>query len=74
VLPAFQQVEDPLSSLRVLSQENSPSTIGGVRAQRDLDIATARYQTGLDPYLNVITDEIILLSDQQTLATLRVNE
>jgi outer membrane protein TolC len=39
-----------------------------------LDLATSRYQTGLDPYLNVISAQTTLLSDQQTQVTLRVNE
>jgi NodT family efflux transporter outer membrane factor (OMF) lipoprotein len=43
-------------------------------AQRFLDIATSRYQTGIDPYLNVITAQTTLLSDQQTEVTLRVSE
>ena len=43
-------------------------------AQRYLTIAMARYQTGLDPYLNVITAQTTLLSDQQTHVTLRVSE
>ena len=43
-------------------------------AQSYLDIATARYQTGLDPYLNVMTAQLTLLSNQQTQVTLRVNE
>jgi outer membrane protein TolC len=43
-------------------------------AQRYVDIAAARYQTGLDPYLNVITAHTTLLSDQQTQVTLRVSE
>jgi len=43
-------------------------------AQRYVDIATARYETGLDPYLNVISAQTTLLSDQQTAVTLRVSE
>jgi hypothetical protein len=35
---------------------------------------TSRYQTGIDPYLNVITAHTTLLSDQQAEVTLRVNE
>jgi NodT family efflux transporter outer membrane factor (OMF) lipoprotein len=74
VLTGFQQVEDSLSNLRVLSQQiaRQQSAVGA--AERNIDIATARYQTGLDPYLNVITAQTILLSDQQTLVSLRVNE
>jgi NodT family efflux transporter outer membrane factor (OMF) lipoprotein len=74
VLTAFQQVEDYIASLRVLSQQISRQQAAVESAQRYLDIATARYQTGLDPYLNVMTAEITLLSDQQTELTLRVSE
>jgi len=74
VLTAFQQVEDYVASLRVLSQQISRQQAAVEAAQRYLDIATARYQTGLDPYLNVITAENALLSDQQTEVTLRMNE
>jgi outer membrane protein TolC len=34
----------------------------------------SRYETGLDPYLDVITAQNTLLSDQQTQVTLRVSE
>jgi outer membrane protein TolC len=74
VLTAFQQVEDYVSSVRVLSQQISQQQAAVQAAQRFLDIATARYQTGLDPYLNVLTAQTTLLSDQQTEVTLRVNE
>ena len=74
VLIAFQQVEDYIAAIRVLSQQIERQKAAVAAAQRFLDIATSRYQTGLDPYLNVITAETTLLSDQQTLVTLRVNE
>jgi NodT family efflux transporter outer membrane factor (OMF) lipoprotein len=74
VLTAFQQVEDYIASLRVLSQQISLQQAAVEAAQRYLDIATARYQTGLDPYLNVITAQNTLLSDQQTEVTLRMSE
>jgi NodT family efflux transporter outer membrane factor (OMF) lipoprotein len=74
VLTAFQQVEDYIASLRVLSQQISRQQAAVEAAQRYLDIATARYQTGLDPYLNVMSAEITLLSDQQTELTLRISE
>ncbi len=74
VLTAFQQVEDYVATLRVLSQQISRQGEAVQAAQRYLDIATARYQTGLDPYLDVITAQNILLSDQQTQVTLRVSE
>ncbi len=74
VLTAFQQVEDYLATVRVLSQQIERQRAAVAAAQRFLDIATSRYQTGIDPYLNVITAETTLLSDQQTEVTLRVNE
>jgi NodT family efflux transporter outer membrane factor (OMF) lipoprotein len=73
-LTAFQQVEDYIATVRVLSQQIEREKAAVVAAQRFLDIATSRYQTGIDPYLNVITAETTLLSDQQTEVTLRVSE
>lgn len=74
VLTAFQQVEDNIATVRVLSQQIEREKAAVDAAQRFLDIATSRYQTGIDPYLNVITAETTLLSDQQTQVTLRVDE
>lgn len=74
VLTAFQQVEDYVATVRVLSQQIERQKAAVAAAQRFLDVATSRYQTGIDPYLNVITAETTLLADQQTEVTLRVNE
>jgi NodT family efflux transporter outer membrane factor (OMF) lipoprotein len=74
VLTAFQQVEDYVASLRVLSQQIARQAVAVKAAQQYVDIAMAQYQTGLGPYLNVITAQTILLGDQQTLVTLRVSE
>jgi NodT family efflux transporter outer membrane factor (OMF) lipoprotein len=74
VLTAFQQTEDYIATLRVTSQEIHQQEQAVKSAQRYVDIATARYQTGLDPYLNVISAQTTLLGDQQTQVTLRVNE
>jgi NodT family efflux transporter outer membrane factor (OMF) lipoprotein len=74
VLTAFQQVEDSIATLRVTSGQIYKQDEAIQAAQRYLDIAMARWQTGLDPYLNVITAQTTLLSDQQTQVTLRVGE
>jgi outer membrane protein TolC len=74
VLTAFQQVEDYIATLRISSQQIAKQESAVQAAQRYLEIALSRYQTGLDPYLDVITAQTTLLSDQQTLTTLRVNE
>jgi NodT family efflux transporter outer membrane factor (OMF) lipoprotein len=74
VLTAFQQVEDYVATLRILSQQISRQEEAVKAAQKYLDIATARYETGVDPYLNVLSAQTILLSDQQTQVTLRVSQ
>src|SRR5258708_31453341 len=71
---AVEQVEDYIGIVRVLPQQIEGERAAVAAAQRFLDIATSRYQTGIDPYLNVITAETTLLTDQQTEVTLRVNE
>ena len=74
VLTAFQQVEDYIATVRVLSEQIARQDAAVEAAQRYVEIATGRYQTGLDPYLNVMTAQLTLLSDQQTEVTLRVTE
>jgi NodT family efflux transporter outer membrane factor (OMF) lipoprotein len=74
VLTAFQQVEDNLSSLRILSQEIQEQDIAIRSAQRSLGLATDRYRLGIDPYLNVITAETALFSNQQTAVNLRITQ
>jgi len=74
VLTAFQQVEDYTSTLRVTSAQITQQEVAVKSAQRYVDIATSRYETGLDPYLNVISAQTTLLTDQQTAVTLRISE
>ena len=74
VLTAFQQVEDNLASLRILSGEIQYQDTAVLSAQRTLALATDRYKVGLDPYLNVITAETALLTNQQTAINLRIQQ
>lgn len=74
VLTAFQQVEDNLSGLRILSQEIQEQDVAIQSAQRSLKLATDRYRLGIDPYLNVITAETTLFSNQQTAVNLRIQQ
>ena len=71
VLTAFQQVEDNLAALRILSQEVRQQDMAVASAQRNLQAAQQRYQAGIDPYLNVITAQTALLTNQQTAVNLR---
>jgi NodT family efflux transporter outer membrane factor (OMF) lipoprotein len=74
VLTAFQQVEDNLSTTRILSNQILQQQAAVQSAQQFVDLETARYQTGIDPYVNVLTAQTTLLSDQQTLTSLRTQE
>ena len=74
VLTAFQQVEDYISTVRVVSQQIERQNAAIQAGQRFANIATARYQTGLDPYLNVLAAQLTLLADQQAEVSLHMNE
>jgi NodT family efflux transporter outer membrane factor (OMF) lipoprotein len=71
VLTAFQQVEDSLASVRILYKEIQQQEEAEKSAEKFLELAMARYQTGVDQYLNVLVAQNTLLSDQQQLANLR---
>ncbi len=74
VLTAFQQVEDNLSSLRILSQERIQQDDAVLAAQRNLALATDRYKLGIDPYLNVITAQTALFTNQQVAVNIRTQQ
>lgn len=74
VLTAFEQVENNLSSLRILSQQIQQQDTAVRSAERSLSLATDRYRLGIDPYLNVITAQTILLTNQQTAVNLRLQQ
>jgi NodT family efflux transporter outer membrane factor (OMF) lipoprotein len=74
VLTAFQQVEDNLSALRILSLEIQQQDTAVKSAERNLSVATDRYRLGIDPYLNVITAQTTLLTNQQTAVDLRMQQ
>ncbi len=74
VLAAFQQVEDNLAALRVLSDEIKQQLIAINSSQRYLSLATDRYRLGIDPYLNVISAQTTLLGNQQTLVNLQLQQ
>ncbi len=74
VLTAFQEVEDNLSTLRILSQELQQQNAAVESSRHYLTSATARYQSGLDNYLNVITAQITLLTNQRTAQNLQMEQ
>ena len=65
VLTAFQQVEDQLSSLRILEQEQSAQAEARKAAQEAVDIAMAQYRAGTADYLAVIVLQAALLQAER---------
>jgi NodT family efflux transporter outer membrane factor (OMF) lipoprotein len=70
VLTAIQQVEDNLSTLRVLAQEAGLQNQAVESANQSLQLETERYKAGTSSYLNVITVQSIALNNQRTAVTL----
>jgi multidrug efflux system outer membrane protein len=65
VLTAFQQVEDGLSDLNSLSQAIESQNAAVSDAHRALDIANDRYTGGLTTFLDVITAQSVLLTNER---------
>jgi NodT family efflux transporter outer membrane factor (OMF) lipoprotein len=61
VLTAFQQVEDNLSALRLLSVEAAQQADAVAASDRYLQLAQSRYDGGITSYLEVTTAESVAL-------------
>ncbi len=72
-LTAFQQVEDALAASRIDSQQILHEQEAVKSAQEFLSLETQRYQTGVDPYVDVVTAQTTVLADQETLNSLQVS-
>jgi len=69
-LTAFQQVEDDLSGLRILADEQVVADQAAQSAIKSLNISTNLYKAGTQDYLDVIVAQATALNDQ--LASVRV--
>ncbi len=74
VLIAFQQVEDNLAAVRILSKQIQQQEQAVQSAQQFLALSQARYETGVDTFLNVLVAQTTLLTDQEQLASLHTQE
>lgn len=70
VLSSFQEVQDELTALNVLSQAQQEQQQTVDAARRTLDISTDRYSGGLVSYLDVVTAQQNLLQNEQQLAVI----
>jgi NodT family efflux transporter outer membrane factor (OMF) lipoprotein len=66
VLNAFQQVEDNLSTLRILQNEAVALDQAVKAAEDSLTIATAQYKAGTVNYLTVITAQTFALQNERS--------
>jgi NodT family efflux transporter outer membrane factor (OMF) lipoprotein len=74
VLTGFQQVEDSLAQVRITARELVQQRQAEKSAETYLKLEMGRYETGIDPYVDVVIAQTTLLSDQQTVVTLEVQE
>jgi NodT family efflux transporter outer membrane factor (OMF) lipoprotein len=63
-LTAFQEVEDNLAALRILQNEAQQQDQAIASSSDSLHLFTNRYKGGVDTYLQVITAQTILLSNE----------
>ncbi len=66
VLNAFQEVEDNIAALGVLSEEQTSAERAVTSATRSLNISTNRYKGGVTTYLEVLTAQQAQLVDRRT--------
>jgi len=71
VLAAFQEVQDEITGLTILIQAQQTQQEAVDAARRTLNISTSRYSGGLVSYLDVVTAQQNLLTDEQQLAVIR---
>jgi NodT family efflux transporter outer membrane factor (OMF) lipoprotein len=64
-LTAFQEVEDNLAALRILETEAEQQQQTTASASESLQLFTNRYEGGVDNYLQVITAQTVLLTNQR---------
>jgi NodT family efflux transporter outer membrane factor (OMF) lipoprotein len=74
VLTAFQQVEDGLAEVRILSKQIQHEQEAVASSQTFLNLEVSRYETGIDPYIDVLVAQTTVLANQQTLNALQVQQ
>ncbi len=73
VLTSFQQVEDDLSTLRILAQQETVENQTVLDAEQATKLVTNQYNAGTVAYTTVITAQTAELSAQQSALSVREN-
>jgi multidrug efflux system outer membrane protein len=71
VLGVFQEVQDDVSGLGILDEARHSQQEAVDAARRTLDISTDRYKGGLVSYLDVVTAQQNLLTNEQEMAVIQ---
>ena len=71
VLTAFEQVEDDLAALRVLAQQAEVQEAAVAATRRAVAATLNEYRAGTVAYTSVVTEQTLLLSDEQTALAIR---
>ncbi len=71
VLLSFQQVEDNLAALRILEQETLVQNQVVASAHKALKLTNTQYQSGAINYLNVMVNQVIVLTNEKKLIDLQ---
>ncbi|MDQ5986098.1 MAG: Multidrug resistance protein MdtC [Syntrophus sp. SKADARSKE-3] len=66
VLTGFQEVEDNLAALRILEKEAEAQDEAVKAARQSLELAVNQYKEGIVGYLNVITAQTVVLTNERT--------
>ena len=74
VLTAFQQVEDYLAETRILSTQIQQAQAATHSAELAFELEKNRYQTGLDPYVTLLSTQTALLATRQSLVLAQVQQ
>jgi NodT family efflux transporter outer membrane factor (OMF) lipoprotein len=73
ILIAFQQVEDQLSNLRILGQQQRVQDEAVSLARQAVDISLNEYRAGTVSFTTVVTNQSTLVSNQEAALTVRQN-
>jgi NodT family efflux transporter outer membrane factor (OMF) lipoprotein len=71
VLTAFQQVEDNLASVRILTEQRKAQEASVAHARMAEKLTLAQYTRGIDPYSSVLAAQNARLGNEQTLLMVR---
>ena len=67
-------MEDALAQVRILSKQLIQQRQAEQSAEQFLKLELGRYQTGIDPYVDVVTAQTTLLTDQQAVVTVQIQQ